>query len=84
MDEPMIPKSMHDSAVEASRIFGRQEAEREALRLIAAIVDAAGGRVEVSRRSLVESDADVVVTDDFVHNVSVFATRRHSLAEPSA
>ena len=80
-DEPMIPKSMHDSAIEAARVFARLEAEREAMAMIARLVEAAGGEIRLVRRTLVDDPPEIEVTEEFLDNVWVYRTRRRS---PSA
>lgn len=82
MSELMIPKSMHDSAVEAARMFGRQEAEREAMTLVALIVEAAGGEVRLTRRAMVDDAPDVYVSDEFLDGGRTYRTKRLS-AQPS-
>lgn len=68
----MIPKSMHDLAVEAARIFGRQEAESEAVAMLGRIVAAAGGEVRVPDRLFV---GDVFMDTDYLAGETIFRTR---------
>ena len=79
MNEPMIPKSMHVAAVQAAETFAAQRAEEEATRLIALIVEAAGGEVRLSRRYLVDDPPELVVGEDVSEPLDggrIFRTRR--------
>ena len=75
MSELMIPQSMHESAVEAARSFGRQEAKREALALVARIVAASGGIVIVPDRAMVEDPLELRREDDPIAGTTTYRVR---------
>ena len=78
MDELMIPRSMHESAVEAARTFGKEEAERQAMTRIALLVEAAGGEIRLSRKGLMGDPPDIFASEEFATNEVVYRTRRRS------
>ncbi len=55
---------------------GRRDAERDALLVVAALVEQAGGEVRVPQRFLVATDGDLTVHDDQSTMERVYRLRR--------